>query len=512
MASTPEPSKSDLCPVNSEKEARMHLRRFFGRSRNDRPSTSDEVDRTPTRYRLLSTLTTAAVLVAVPAAATGDGAPGQDVPSVSIPPSISGTYREGQTLAASTGTWSGPNRSYTFQWARCDGQGSSCGPIASATQQHYAATASDVRSTLRVVVTATNKNGATVATSDATPVISPALSLNSYSTTSTTTATTSTTTSSSTTPTSTATTTTSQTTPSSTYSADRYLYCFGDPLFNGSGWGGDVTSAGWHRQGYAGTLAQRVTYDDSVKVMQSLGCHTIKAEVQPQDPDASGGTANQRAQVIALDSYLTSGQPSFGIKEGQTHWYGFAFTTNSGFVPHYDPVNGNWNAVMSFHNSPINGVWGPLAPIMLEVDTLGPSNGATNWDARASLTRLARPRLGIQLNGGNQNDSNWPNEGDGQITCHRFAGPVFTPGQLYRVQARITWGAHMNGALQVWIDGVKYVDVTGISNLWYSGTTVDNNAYPVFENYRYYDVMLPTNDVYYGGLLTGSSQADVTVP
>jgi hypothetical protein len=149
---------------------------------------------------------------------------------------------------------------------------------------------------------------------------------------------------------------------------------------------------------------------------------------------------------------------------------------------------------------------------MLEVDTLGPSNGATNWNASAQMTRLAQPRLGIQLNGGDQNDSNWPNEGDGRITCHRYAGPAFYPGRLYRVQMKITWGAHMDGALQVWVNGVKYVDVTGISNLWYSGTTVDSNTYPVFENYRYYDTSLPTNDVYYGGLIRGSTQADVTVP
>jgi hypothetical protein len=247
--------------------------------------------------------------------------------------------------------------------------------------------------------------------------------------------------------------------------------------------------------------------------MQALGCHTVKAEIQPRDPDANGGTANQRAQVMALDSYVAaSGQPSFGMKEGQTRWYGYAFKTNAGYVPHYDSTFGNWNAIMSFHNAAINGMYGPLAPLMLEVDTLAPSNGSTNWDARATLTRSAQPHLGLQINGGNQNDANWPNEGDGQITCHRYMGPVFTAGHLYHVQFKVTWSSKMQGAVQLWIDGTKYVDVTGVSNLWYSGTSVDQNMYPVFENYRYYDTTLPTNAVYYGGLITGSTQADVLTP
>jgi Polysaccharide lyase len=307
------------------------------------------------------------------------------------------------------------------------------------------------------------------------------------------------------------TTTTTATTTTPVYSSSRRVYCFGDPSYGTGGWQWEGTSNGWVRQGYSSSLSSRVAYDDSVDAMKSLGCHTIKAEIQPTDP-ISGG--NQRAQVKIDDSNLSSfgGQPSLGIKEGQTWWYGYAFRTNPGYVPHYDSVMGNWNSIMSFHNSPINGVAGPLAPIMLEVDTLTPSNGAADWDARASLVKSATPHLGIQLNGGNQNDSNWPNEGDGQFTCHRFRGPTFVAGARYVVQFKITWGAHMNGALQVWINGTKYVDVSGISNMWYSGSVVDAGMYPIFENYRAADTSLPTNIVYYGGIIRGSTATDVDVP
>jgi hypothetical protein len=223
---------------------------------------------------------------------------------------------------------------------------------------------------------------------------------------------------------------------------------------------------------------------------------------------------SQRAQLIAPDSYLTGGQPSFGVKEGQTHWYGFAFQTNVGYVPHYDPTFGGFNTIMSFHHSLINGVSGPLAPVELAVTTLQATNPSTLCQDSASAwqnTRLSTPRLLFMLEGGDQTSSSWPNDGP-TLTCRRFHGPNFVAGHLYHVQYKITWGAHKNGALEVWTDGVKWVDVTGISNMWYSGTTVDSNMYPAFENYRYYDASLPTNDVYYGGLVTGATQTDVFVP
>jgi Polysaccharide lyase len=510
------------------------------------------------RHRPIAVIVLA--LIALPAsAAAGPPAntPGQSAPTAAAPPSISGTPLQGQTLSSSTGSWAGPSSDYAFQWSRCDASGAACAAIAGETSATHLLVGADVGTTMRVSVMATNKNGTSVATSEPSPYISASQPAAPATTTSTTTPTTTSTTTptttttattvgtttvattvSTTTPTTTTTattvgtttvattvstiatttTTTPTTSTASTYSPSRQVYCFGDPAISNAGWSsgwlGDVTSNDWRRQGYAGTLSQRVAYDDSVDVMRSLGCPTIRAEIRPTDPDANGGTANQRAQVIASDSDMAAaGLPSFGIKEGQSHWYGFSFATNSGFVPTSKDPSFNWNVIQAFHNSPINGQWGPLANIQISVDTRGPADGSTEWATNpvSGWARLPQPRLELQVNGGDQNASTWPSEGP-TLTVHRWLGPAFVPGKLYRVQYKITWGAHKDGAVQLWIDGVKWVDVTGVSNMWYSGSTVDSGMYVELTNYRQYDTSLPTNSLFFGGIVTGATQADVAVP
>jgi hypothetical protein len=88
------------------------------------------------------------------------------------PPAASGVPQDGQTLTASTGSWTGtqPIR-YSYQWMRCDATGANCGPITGAISASYAVTSADVGSTLRVVVTATNSVGAATSTSAATTVV-----------------------------------------------------------------------------------------------------------------------------------------------------------------------------------------------------------------------------------------------------------------------------------------------------------------------------------------------------
>jgi len=88
------------------------------------------------------------------------------------PPIISGTPQDGQTLTASTGSWSGTQPiTYGYQWQRCDSGGANCVAIAGATGPTYLATSVDVGRTLRVVVTATNSAGSAGATSAATTVV-----------------------------------------------------------------------------------------------------------------------------------------------------------------------------------------------------------------------------------------------------------------------------------------------------------------------------------------------------
>jgi Concanavalin A-like lectin/glucanases superfamily len=90
-------------------------------------------------------------------------------PSNTSPPAISGTPQDGQTLSASTGSWTGSQPiSYGYQWQRCSSDGTSCAAIAGATNATYVVASADVGSTLRVAVTATNSVGTATATSAAT--------------------------------------------------------------------------------------------------------------------------------------------------------------------------------------------------------------------------------------------------------------------------------------------------------------------------------------------------------
>ncbi len=101
---------------------------------------------------------------------------GQPVAPTSMsPPTVNGTPQSGATLTASTGRWNAtPPPSYAYQWRRCNASGTTCGDIGGATASTYVATGSDVGSTLRVVVTATNAAGSAASTSAATSTVQSA--------------------------------------------------------------------------------------------------------------------------------------------------------------------------------------------------------------------------------------------------------------------------------------------------------------------------------------------------
>lgn len=92
-------------------------------------------------------------------------------------PSVSGELTDGKTLTAAPGTWQGAN-SYAYRWQTCDSSGGSCADIAGATGQTHGLGSSDVGTTLRVVVTATNSFGSTLATSEATGAVQAAPPVN----------------------------------------------------------------------------------------------------------------------------------------------------------------------------------------------------------------------------------------------------------------------------------------------------------------------------------------------
>jgi hypothetical protein len=89
-----------------------------------------------------------------------------------IAPLIGGTATQGQTLVASSGTWSNGPTSFAYQWQRCDAVDANCTPIAGASGQSYTLTAADAAATIRVSVTATNAVGPSkAATSTPTAIV-----------------------------------------------------------------------------------------------------------------------------------------------------------------------------------------------------------------------------------------------------------------------------------------------------------------------------------------------------
>ena len=97
---------------------------------------------------------------------------GVSAPYPTTAPAISGSARQGSTLSASNGGWSGNGSiSYRYQWQRCNGSGAGCATIPGATSSTYQLVGSDVGATVRVEVTATNSSGSTSAFSGSSAVI-----------------------------------------------------------------------------------------------------------------------------------------------------------------------------------------------------------------------------------------------------------------------------------------------------------------------------------------------------
>jgi hypothetical protein len=127
--------------------------------------------------RRITTAVSAAALTLVLATAIASGggnAPGQKPPKNLTPPSVSGVAQVPDTLSSSTGTWQGKGLKYAYQWLRCDSAGASCGAISGATGSTKTLTTADVSYTLRVIVTATNRNGSAAAISAQTAVVTAA--------------------------------------------------------------------------------------------------------------------------------------------------------------------------------------------------------------------------------------------------------------------------------------------------------------------------------------------------
>ena len=89
-------------------------------------------------------------------------------------PALSGVARDGQTLSANTGTWTGTDPiAYTYQWQRCDADGGNCADLAGETGSSYDLAAADIGHAVRVQVTGTNVAGHATASSSPTTAVIP---------------------------------------------------------------------------------------------------------------------------------------------------------------------------------------------------------------------------------------------------------------------------------------------------------------------------------------------------
>ncbi len=116
------------------------------------------------------------MLVLVGLGACAPKPPGNTVPAVSVPPSISGEAREEAALTGSAGAWTGSNPvTTTLQWQRCDASGESCTDLEGATGTGYVLAEADVGHRVRLRVQASNPAGTATADSVPTDVVGPVL-------------------------------------------------------------------------------------------------------------------------------------------------------------------------------------------------------------------------------------------------------------------------------------------------------------------------------------------------
>jgi polysaccharide biosynthesis protein PslG len=116
------------------------------------------------------------VVTGVATSAAGNpSSPARQVPVNLSAPAISGSPTVGASQTATAGGWKGGALTYSYRWERCDAAGAACVAIPGGSSTSYTAATADVGSTLRISVTASNRNGSASASSAASgPIAAPA--------------------------------------------------------------------------------------------------------------------------------------------------------------------------------------------------------------------------------------------------------------------------------------------------------------------------------------------------
>ena len=96
-------------------------------------------------------------------------------PASTARPALSGSAKDGQTLATTSGTWTGtPPLGLTYQWLRCNPATWACSTVAGGTSSTYTLTPADVGSRMVSSVTAANSVGQATAKSYGSAVVAAA--------------------------------------------------------------------------------------------------------------------------------------------------------------------------------------------------------------------------------------------------------------------------------------------------------------------------------------------------
>jgi hypothetical protein len=278
------------------------------------------------------------------------------------------------------------------------------------------------------------------------------------------------------------------------------VYCLGDSSYGLGGFLYGGTSTEWLPQyGQSPTpKPSMVAFDNSVDVMNALGCQTIRAEIQPNDPTTDNGTS-QRAQLFSDDTKQAKhGLPSFGATRGQTWYYGFAFSTNQSYRAQ-DAWNWpDWNNIFIWHGT----AGASFCGIAVAVSTKENLNGM-GYAPFAD----GQPHLSLDVWGNSSANPSKIQE------WHLYDPNPFQAGHRYRISMKVLWGDSNTGGVQWWVDGAQASSwTTGVSDM-----SVGYGLYPIFENYRPANAQMNnmvtwTNTVFYAGLVKGSSLADVSIP
>lgn len=122
----------------------------------------------PLRTRRVAGLSlVGSTLIALVVAASALAAPPQET----LQPTLSGTFRQGETITTSNGGFSNNPTSFAYRWERCDSAGTNCAAIGGETGRRYRLRSADVGRTVRAIVTARNADGAGSANTKPSPVI-----------------------------------------------------------------------------------------------------------------------------------------------------------------------------------------------------------------------------------------------------------------------------------------------------------------------------------------------------